>query len=186
VERRTGSTRNGQLGISGAGLDAFASVAGDGEVVGCSVRSVDDQLVALAIEGWLPVRELALSDGVVVRNAVVGPAGVAVVVASPPVWTFSEVHAADRQAATVADLLRLKRTDVMAIVCLLGSQEPPRAWHDADSMATVVGDARLAPWLSSLPAVVSIDQLERIRAAVAARALEAWERQPTRLIPRHG
>lgn len=166
---------------SASALRALARVAGDGEVRACAARLLETSRAALEISGWLLLQELRVG-GVEIRHGLIGPGGVAVAVPGGPNPEYEHLAAAERQARALAKLLRLDRSSVLAIVCIMDSTAAPAMHFYPEASGVVVGDRHLPDWLCDRPVVIEPETLGELRDAIFAQAERAAEVRPRRLL----
>lgn len=161
-------------------LRALARVAGDGEVRAHATRLLETSREALEISGWLLLQELRIGH-VEVRHGLIGPGGVAVAVPVGPSPQYEHLAEADRQAHAIAKLLRIDRSQVLAIVCIMDSRAAPREHVYPEASGVVVGDRHLPDWLSERPTTIDADTLAGLRDAIFAQAERAKAAAPLSL-----
>lgn len=161
-------------------LSALARVAGEGEVRAQAVRLLETSREALEISGWLLLQELRIGR-VEIRHGLIGPGGIAVAVPGGLSPQYEHLAEADRQAHTIAKLLRIDRPNILAIVCIVDSHAAPREHVYPEASGVVVGDRHLPVWLSEQPTVIDADTLAALRAAIFAQAERAEAAAPMSL-----
>lgn len=167
--------------LSSSSLRALARVAGDGELQARAVRRLEESRVAVELGGWLLLQELQLADRTTIRHGLIGPGGLVVAVPCGPTTKFEHLAEVERQAAVLAQLLDLERSDIIAALVTLDSDETASEQFYDGYTAVIVGDRRLAEWLSGLPSVIDSKTLAALRDAIFERAARAAEARPMRL-----
>ncbi|MDW5592951.1 hypothetical protein VSS74_01290 [Conexibacter stalactiti] len=161
-------------------LRALARVAGEGEVRAHAARLLETSREALEISGWLLLQELRIGR-VEIRHGLIGPGGVAVVVPGGPSPRYEHLAEADCQAQAIAELLRIDRPHVLAVVCIMDSHAAPREHVYPEASGVVVGDRHLPVWLGERPTIIGADTLTGLRDAIFAQAERAEAAAPLSL-----
>lgn len=164
---------------SASSLRALARVAGDGELRAHAARLLETSRAALEISGWLLLQELRIGR-VEIRHGLIGPGGIAVAVPGGPNPQYEHLAEAERQARALAQLLRLDRPSVLAIVAIMDSTAAPAQHHYPEVSGVLVGDRHLPDWLCDRSVVIEPETLAALRDAIFAQAERAAETRPLR------
>jgi hypothetical protein len=156
-------------------------MAGDGELKAEAVRRLERARAAIELEGWLLLQELRLREGIEIRHGLIGPGGIVVAVPGGTAPRFDHLQDVERQARALATLLEVDRVEIIAAVVTMDSDDTPHAHFYEGFSTIIVGDRRLAAWLSGMPVVIEPATLSELHDAIFERAAQSADARPARL-----